>query len=117
VWPLLVRRVVDDSVLDVRIAAVDALAAVADGDLLADGGARETVQVRGEFECADSSFVAVCIQCVLRDLSACMCIPPLTCLCSLSLFPPILSSLLSPLSSLLSPLSSLPLLSPPRPLS
>ena len=43
-WELLVRRVVDDSVLAVRIAAVEALASIADADMLADGGARSTVQ-------------------------------------------------------------------------
>ena len=45
VWALLLRRVVDDSVLAVRIAAVEALAAIADPDMMADGGARCTVCV------------------------------------------------------------------------
>ena len=44
VWSLLLRRVVDDSVLAVRIAAVEALASIADPDIIADGGARGTVQ-------------------------------------------------------------------------
>lgn len=43
-WQLLLRRVVDDSVVAVRIAAVEALASIADPDMLADGGARATVQ-------------------------------------------------------------------------
>ena len=43
-WSLLLRRVVDDSVLAVRIAAVEALASIADPDMIADGGARGTVQ-------------------------------------------------------------------------
>ena len=41
---LLLRRLVDDSVLAVRIAAVEALARIADADQIADGGARGTVQ-------------------------------------------------------------------------
>jgi len=44
VWSLLLSRVVDDSVIGVRIAGVEALASIADGHMLADGGARATVQ-------------------------------------------------------------------------
>lgn len=44
VWSLLLRRVVDDNMLGVRIAAIEALASIADPDMLADGGARGTVQ-------------------------------------------------------------------------
>ena len=43
-WSLLLRRVVDDNMLGVRIAAIEALASIADPDMLADGGARGTVQ-------------------------------------------------------------------------
>ncbi|EKX50354.1 hypothetical protein GUITHDRAFT_135494 [Guillardia theta CCMP2712] len=42
-WKLLLCRVLDDAVLDVRLEAVRALTKIADGDMLADGGARETV--------------------------------------------------------------------------
>uniref|UniRef100_A0A7S4PP45 Uncharacterized protein n=1 Tax=Guillardia theta TaxID=55529 RepID=A0A7S4PP45_GUITH len=42
-WKLLLCRVLDDAVLDVRLEAVRALTKIADGDMLADGGARETI--------------------------------------------------------------------------
>jgi hypothetical protein len=44
VWSLIIRRIVDDSVVGVRLAAVEALGAIADGDMMADGGGRATVQ-------------------------------------------------------------------------
>mmetsp|Transcript_45833 Transcript_45833/g.71816 ORF Transcript_45833/g.71816 Transcript_45833/m.71816 type:complete len:140 (-) Transcript_45833:24-443(-) len=44
-WSVLIRRCIDDSVLAVRVAAVQGLKKIADGNILVDGGARATVQV------------------------------------------------------------------------
>jgi len=45
VWALLERRVVDDAASSARVAAVKALACVADGNILSSGGRRSTIHL------------------------------------------------------------------------